>query len=171
MDVVNRGELLEELRSARERQQGKIYGRMAFECSHTSCPVQQVTLTVRERAGGRLLQPVMKCCRCGNIAGHADPERDGGGSWPACAAAGVGGVGQVGDGPMKRPSYTVAMRDWSIELDAWVWVATDDTPPTRVAVAGASNRVRSPTRRVARSAARRDDCPGAGGLHCAGGPH
>jgi hypothetical protein len=38
---------------------------------------------------------------------------------------------------MARHSYTVAMRDWSIELDAWVWVATDGTPPTRVAVAGA----------------------------------
>jgi hypothetical protein len=65
MDVVNRSELLQELRRVRDRQ-GQINGRMELECPQTSCPVQSVSLRVRERAGGRLLQAPMKCCRCGN---------------------------------------------------------------------------------------------------------
>jgi hypothetical protein len=65
MNTDNREALLAELRSARDRQ-GQVSGILTLECSHTSCPVQVVTLRVRERLDGRLLQPPMKCCRCGN---------------------------------------------------------------------------------------------------------
>jgi hypothetical protein len=35
---------------------------------------------------------------------------------------------------MKRPSWTVAMRDWSVALDQWIWVATDGTMPPQAAL-------------------------------------
>jgi hypothetical protein len=65
MEANNRERLLAELRSARERR-GFVNGTMTFECVHTSCPVQVVTLRVRERVGGHLMQPKVKCPRCGN---------------------------------------------------------------------------------------------------------
>jgi hypothetical protein len=35
---------------------------------------------------------------------------------------------------MRRPTYTVAMRDWSVKLGEWVWVATDGTMPPQPAL-------------------------------------
>jgi hypothetical protein len=35
---------------------------------------------------------------------------------------------------MKRPTYTVAMRDWSPNLGDWIWVATDGTRPPQAAL-------------------------------------
>jgi hypothetical protein len=65
MDAENREELLEALREQRQRQ-GRVQGLMTLECAQTSCPVQVITVRVRETVGGRLLQPPMKCCRCGS---------------------------------------------------------------------------------------------------------
>lgn len=35
---------------------------------------------------------------------------------------------------MKRPSYTVAFRDWSIALNDWVWTCVDGTMPPDAAL-------------------------------------
>ena len=61
----NREEMLTVLREQRRRQGGKIRGLMTLECPASSCPVGEITIRVHERAGGTLLQPKLKCCRCG----------------------------------------------------------------------------------------------------------
>jgi len=64
----NDHELLAALREQRRRQQGKIHGRLVVECAASSCPVSLITMTVNEAAGGRLLQPKLKCPRCSQEA-------------------------------------------------------------------------------------------------------
>lgn len=60
----NREELLAALREQR-RGKGRVEGVLVVECSMTSCPVGEVSMRVRERAGGHLVQPKLKCPRCG----------------------------------------------------------------------------------------------------------
>jgi hypothetical protein len=34
----------------------------------------------------------------------------------------------------RQPTYTVAMRDWSVPLGEWIWTCVDGTPPPRPAL-------------------------------------
>jgi hypothetical protein len=67
MMADNREEMLTALREQRRRQ-GRVQGILTLECPTTSCPVQSITLRIREQAGGHLIQPRLKCCRCGQEA-------------------------------------------------------------------------------------------------------
>jgi hypothetical protein len=60
----NRGALVEALRAQRRRQQ-HIVGILTAECAQTSCPVHEIRVTVRESPARRLVQPPIKCPRCG----------------------------------------------------------------------------------------------------------
>jgi hypothetical protein len=64
MGDANWEELLDALREQR-RDQGRVEGVLVAECPMTSCPVGEVPIHVRERAGGRLVQPPLTCGRCG----------------------------------------------------------------------------------------------------------
>ena len=64
MSTENREELLAALREQR-RDQGRVQGVLICECSMTSCPVGEVRITVKESTGGKLVQPALKCPRCG----------------------------------------------------------------------------------------------------------
>jgi hypothetical protein len=64
MEDANRDALLAALREQR-RDQGRVQGVLVVECPMTSCPVGEIPIHVRERVGGRLVQPPVKCCRCG----------------------------------------------------------------------------------------------------------
>jgi hypothetical protein len=64
MRDANREELLDALREQRRRQ-GAVHGILVVECPTTSCPVGEIPMRVRERAGGHLVQPKLKCPRCG----------------------------------------------------------------------------------------------------------
>jgi hypothetical protein len=64
MGDANRDALLAALREQRRRQ-GSVQGILVVECPTTSCPVGEIPMRVRERAGGRLVQPPLTCCRCG----------------------------------------------------------------------------------------------------------
>jgi hypothetical protein len=65
MNDANRGELLEALREQRRRQ-GRVQGQLTLACPVTSCPITgEFRVLVRETAGGSLVQPKLKCIRCG----------------------------------------------------------------------------------------------------------
>ena len=64
MDPENRLTFVGELRAAR-RQQGHIVGILTAECTRTSCPVREVRMKVKEMAASKLMQPTLKCPRCG----------------------------------------------------------------------------------------------------------
>jgi hypothetical protein len=64
MGDANREALLDALREQR-RGQGRVHGILVVECSMTSCPEGEIPMRVRDRVGGRLVQPPLKCCRCG----------------------------------------------------------------------------------------------------------
>jgi hypothetical protein len=64
MEDANRDVLLAALREQRH-DQGRVEGALVVDCPMTSCPVGEVSMRVRERAGGRLVQPPLKCCRYG----------------------------------------------------------------------------------------------------------
>jgi hypothetical protein len=65
MNTENRVELLEALRAQRRRQ-GWVRGLLTVECPVTSCPVTgEFRVPVQETTGGRLMQPKLKCPRCG----------------------------------------------------------------------------------------------------------
>ena len=40
-------------------------GIVVAECQTTTCPVDEIRLTVHERPAGKVLQPPLKCPRCG----------------------------------------------------------------------------------------------------------
>ena len=62
---MNREALLEALRAQRRRQ-GRVLGLLTVECPVTSCPVTgEFRVPVKETTGGRLMQPKLKCPRCG----------------------------------------------------------------------------------------------------------
>jgi hypothetical protein len=61
----NRQDLLTALREQRRRQ-GRVHGQLVLECPASSCPVVGTfRIPVRETAGGHLVQPKLKCPRCG----------------------------------------------------------------------------------------------------------
>jgi hypothetical protein len=60
MGDANREALLTALREQR-RGQGRVEGVLVVECPMTSCPVGEVSMRVRGRAGGHLVQPKLKC--------------------------------------------------------------------------------------------------------------
>jgi hypothetical protein len=62
----NREVLLAALRSARrDGGDGNVRGVVVAECTMTSCPVGEIRLAVKEAPARKLLQPKLKCPRCG----------------------------------------------------------------------------------------------------------